>query len=190
MQFWRVVNWLLTAAQPEDNGHPLFVWPKQGVGRIDDPDRDYLVLYVGDTQEGAAAEAFGRFATWTPDILDVPVGAPAATVKALAKYEGNPAILDLDDPYVLHDWSLRPSQVVMRDTASTQRWAREMYDAGDYAGLSWWSFYAAQWSSIGLWDRDGLSLIGAPVELTLDHDAIQEAADTIKRVITGRRVRV
>jgi len=85
-------------------------------------------------------------------MLDPPPGARAATVKALMKYEGDPAILDLDDPRLLQDWSLRPSTVVSRDRATTQQWARSIYDTGDYAGVSWWSFYEPRWASLGMWD--------------------------------------
>lgn len=181
MEFWRVVNYLPAATEPASNGHPLYIWPRQGSGRVDDPDRDYLVLYVGDSPEGAVAEALGDFAVWRPEVLDPPPGAPAWTVKALVKYTGDPAILDLDDPQVLQDWSLRPSSVVSKDRGSTQQWARSMYETGDYAGLSWWSFYEPRWASYGLWDIAGLSVAGAPETLTLNHPAVQDAAALIRR---------
>ncbi|MBT8160966.1 MULTISPECIES: RES family NAD+ phosphorylase [Arthrobacter] len=184
MEFWRVLNYHSAAADPSANGHPLYIRPRQGPGRIDDPDRDYLVLYVGDSPEGAIAEAFGSYSTWRPEVLDPPPGTPAGTVKALVKYEGDPAILDLDDPGVLQDWSLRPSSVVSRDRQSTQQWARSMYDTGDYAGLSWWSVYEPRWASYGLWDVSSLSVMGRPEVLTLSHPAVQDAAALIRRVIS------
>lgn len=184
MDFWRVMNWNPGAADPSKNGHPLFIWPRQGAGRVDDPDHDYLVLYVGDTAEGAIAEAFGSYASWTPAVLEPPPTAPAGTVKALVKYAGDPAILDLDDPEVLRDWSLRPSSVVSRDRPSTQQWARSMYNSGDYAGVSWWSFYEPRWASFGLWDVSGLMVAEPPEVLSLDHDAVLEAAALIRRNIS------
>jgi hypothetical protein len=33
-----------------ENGHPLYIWPRQGAGRVDDPDREYTVLYVWATR--------------------------------------------------------------------------------------------------------------------------------------------
>lgn len=183
MEFWRVLNWNPGARTPEDNGHPLFVWPRQGAGRVDDPDHDYVVLYVGDTPEGAVAEAFGSFASWTEDILAPPPAAPPGTLRALARYTGEPAVLDLDDPYALQEWSLRPSSVVARDRASTQQWARAMYDTDQYAGVSWWSFYEPRWASFGLWDITGLTLAEPPEPLTLDHESVQDAAALIKRVL-------
>ena len=183
MDFWRVLNWHPSASDPSSNGHPLYIWPRQGAGRVDDPDREYKVLYVGDSPEGAVAEAFGRYLTWTPDILAPPPGTPYGTRKALVRYTGDPAILDLDDPQVLLDWSLRPSSVVSRDRDSTQQWARAIYDTGTVEGLSWWSFYEPRWASIGLWDVKGLQVAGEPEPLTMEHDAIQEAAAIIRKVI-------
>lgn len=184
MELWRALNWHPDAARPGDNGHPLFVWPRQGAGRIDDPDHQYLVLYAGDSAAGAVAEALGRYPTWTADVLVPPPNNPAGTVKALVKYEWDPAILDLDDPGTLQDWALRPSSVVSRDRAATQQWARSMHDTGDHAGLSWWSYYEPQWTSYGLWDRSGLSVVGEPEVLLLSHPAVQEAASVIRRIIS------
>ncbi len=136
----------------------------------------------------AVAEAFGRFVTWSPDVLDIPGQAPTGTVKALAKYRGNPVVLDLDDPSALLEWSLRSSQVVSRDKESTQQCARAIYDGESHAGVSWWSYYDPQWSSTGLWDISSLNVAVEPVALTLNHPAVQDAASLIGRVITDRRV--
>ncbi|MBG0738886.1 RES family NAD+ phosphorylase [Paeniglutamicibacter antarcticus] len=184
MEFWRVLNYHPAAADSTANGHPLYIWPRQGFGRIDDPDRDYLVLYVGDSPAGAIAEALGGFSVWKPEVLDPPPGAPVGTVKALVKYTGNPVILNLDDPQALQDWSLRPSSVVSKDRPSTQQWARSMYETGDYAGLSWWSYYDPIWASFGLWDITGLTVDGAPEPLTLGHAAVQDAASIIRRTLS------
>jgi hypothetical protein len=184
VEFWRVLNWHPDASNPAESGHPLYIWPRQGAGRVDDPDREYTVLYVGDSAQGAAAEAFGRYPVWTSDILAPPPGTPYGTRKALVKYEGDPPILDLDDPEALQEWSLRPSNVVSRDRASTQQWARSMYETGDYAGLSWWSFYEPRWGSFGLWEITGLTVAGDPEPLTMAHDAVQDAAALIRRVIS------
>ncbi|MDJ0459326.1 hypothetical protein PUN71_019150 [Arthrobacter sp. NQ7] len=100
------------------------------------------------------------------------------------RYTGNVAVLDLDDPEVLQEWALRASSVVSRDRASTQQWARSMYDTGDYAGVSWWSFYEPRWASFGLWDVSGLTVAGEPEPLTLAHDAVRDAATPIRRVVS------
>ncbi|MDJ0459327.1 hypothetical protein PUN71_019155 [Arthrobacter sp. NQ7] len=81
MEFWRVLNWHPDASDPSQNGHPLYIWPRQGVGRVDDPDHEYLVVYVGDSAEGAVAEAFGSYPRWDENILDPPPATPAGTLK-------------------------------------------------------------------------------------------------------------
>lgn len=183
MEFWRVLNWNPTASNSSNNGHPLYIWPRQGAGRVDDPEHDYLILYVGDSAAGAIAEAFGNYPQWTSTILDPPPAAPAGTAKALVRYTGDPEVLDLDDPYTLQDWSLRPSGVVSRERACTQRWARAMYETGEYAGISWWSFYEPRWASFGFWDASQLTVDGAPEPLTLAHPALLEAAALIRRPV-------
>lgn len=183
MEFFRVHNWNPSAATPADNGHPLYLWPKQGAGRVDDPEHEYLVLYVSSKPAGAIAEAFGRFPEWTRDILEPPPGSSPGTRKALVRYGGEPAITDLDDPQVLLELGLRPSQVIARDYTTTQAWSRAIHNDGGSDGISWWSFYGAQWDSIGLWDRSSLEVAGEPEELTLDHPAVTEAAAAISRII-------
>ena len=86
MEFYRVLNWNPSATDPTENGHPLFVWPDRGHGRMDDPAAEYLVLYVGSHPEAAVAEALGRFPVW------------------------GPGVLDLDDPRVLLDLGLPPAR--------------------------------------------------------------------------------
>lgn len=160
----------------------------QGAGRVDDRDYAYQVLYVGDSPEGVMAEAIGRFARWTPDIFDVPFLSVLGTVKALARFEGDPSILNLDDPYVLQQFRRRPSQVVSRDRDITQRWARDIYDLGEDDGVSWWSYYDPQWSSFGLWELSELRQAADPEVIDLENDAVISAASSIRRVIDERRV--
>lgn len=184
VDFWRVINWHPDATAPTDNGHPLFVWPHQGKGRVDDPDGDYNVLYVGDSPKGAIAETFGRYSEWTKAMLAAPPSAPKGTVKALVRYQGDPAVLDLDDPDELTRLGLRPSGVVSRRRAETQQWARAIYDSNDHDGVSWWSYYEPMWASFGLWNYSNLSVAEDPVPLGLSHPDVQEAADIIRRLFT------
>ncbi|WP_427131138.1 RES domain-containing protein [Pseudarthrobacter sp. S9] len=185
MDLWRVLNWSPSAASSADNGHPLFVWPDQGAGRVDDPDGDYLVLYLGDSPEGAIAEALGSFPTWSQAILDCPPAAPADSVKALVQNNCELDILDLDDPYELVQRGMRPSQVVTRSRTVTQVWARGIYESGDYAGVSWWPYYNPDWASLGLWALSGLSVVREPEVLSLDHPALRDAAYFIKRTVSS-----
>ncbi|HEV2639689.1 MAG TPA: RES domain-containing protein [Actinocrinis sp.] len=185
--YYRVGIYSEQAQTPEDNGHPLFRWPRQGFGRIDDPLKDYLVLYLADTAEAAVAEVFGRFPEWRSALFDVPPAAPPNSRRALFTYQGEPRVCDLDDGHRLVEYGLRPSRVVTRDRTVTQEWARAIYERRtpegeqEFAGLSWWSYYNPDWSSLGLWDVD---LTVEDVEdLSLESLIVQETAFEIARVI-------
>jgi hypothetical protein len=191
--YYRVGIYAEAAESPEDNGHPLFRWPHQGGGRIDDPMKDYLVLYLADTPEAAVAEVFGRYPEWRSAIFDVPPGAPQKARRALFTYRGDPSICDLDDSRRLVECGLRPSRVVTRDRTVTQEWARAIYEREtpdgerEFSGLSWWSYYNPDWSSIGLWDID---LIVEEAEvLTLDSLIVQETAFEIARMVQDKNKR-
>ena len=109
MQFWRVFNWNPEARTPQKNGHPLYVWPYQGNGRVDDPEHDYLVLYVADSPEGAAAEAFGHYVRWTPAVLD----GTEQTVEARRARELRPVFAAADMLLDIHSttFAVRPMLV-------------------------------------------------------------------------------
>ena len=185
--YYRVGIYSDTAENPADNGHPLYRWPHQGAGRSDDPRKEYLVLYLADTAEAAVAEAFGRYPEWRSAIFDVPPGAPHNARRALFTYQGEPRVCDLDDSRRLVECGLRPSRVVTRDRTVTQEWARAIYERSitegerEFAGLSWWSYYNPDWSSIGLWEVD-LTVEDVEV-LSLESLIVQETAFEIARVV-------
>lgn len=183
MDLWRVCVWQPGQTDPSRNGHPAYVWPRQGHGRVDDPRGEYLVLYLGDSAAGAVAEYLGNYARWTPAVLEPPPAAPPESRLGLARFRFTDDALDLDDPEILSEWALRPSSVVTRDRDVTQRWARAIYDTGEHAGVSWWSYRDPRWASLGLWDRTGLEVSDEVDELTLDHPAVLEASEVISRVI-------
>jgi len=189
---FRVCIVLPDATTPEHNGHPLYVWPRHGAGRVDDPRGEYRVLYAADTAAAAVAEALGHFAEWTPAVLAPPPQAPLGSTKALVELEGDPIVCDLDDAHRLVDVGLRPSAVVTRDRGVTQLWARGLYEQREadgnqkFAGVSWWSYYNADWALLGLWDTTLLRVVNQTT-LTLDHDAVLEAADWLLRPISARR---
>lgn len=169
----------LESAQPEEPGGALYL-PPQRAGRIDNPEL-YSVLYLSTSGAGAAAEAFGRFPEWTPAIL---AGSPSlpGSVRALASYNltDGTALCDLDDPQVLLQLGLRPSDVVSRDYDRTRAWARRVYELGSWAGIRWWSYYDPRWASIGLWDTNSLTLLNVqPLELS--NPAVVAASRTILR---------
>jgi hypothetical protein len=186
--YWRVCTWHPDADGSQHNGHPLYVWPRQGAGRVDDPESSYLILYVGDSAAGAVAERFGDLAAWSEAMLRPPPGAPAGSSLALIRYSGNPAILNLDDAAVLLEQRLRPSQVVSRDRRRTQTWARKVHDTLHVDGLSWWSYRDPRWASLGLWDRAALTVAEVAVLELTDPD-VRAASEILNRPIQtpGRR---
>lgn len=180
MQLFRVLPWL-PAAPSGEPGHPLYVHPHQGAGRLDNP-AHYRVLYVSDAAEGAVAESFGPHAVWTDALL---AGRPAlrGSRTALATFElRTPRVLDLDDAHALVERALRPSQVVLRDRAVTQAWALAAFTERTWRGIRWWSYYDPRWGSHGLWDLRGLRLVNVE-PLRWDHPAVIAAQHVLLRPI-------
>jgi hypothetical protein len=106
------------------------------------------------------------------------------SVRALVTYElpDDVPIFDLDDVRSLEQLGLRPSEVVTRDRAVTQRWALAIYEQQRWAGVRWWSYYDPKWYSYALWDITGLvPRMDAIRPLTIDDPAVIEAAETLRR---------
>lgn len=177
LHFYRVHAWLPGAVHGE-NGHPLFVWPRQGSGRIDNPDH-YLTLYVGDSPPGAVAEAWGNHSAWTSGLLEGPPSLPGS-VRALTEYEGAPSILDLDDAHTLAAQGLRPSRIVTRQISHTQAWALALHLTVGVAGVQWWSYHDPDWGSMGLWDYSSLSVVKT-TPLSQQHAAVIAAGKVLSR---------
>lgn len=182
-ELYRVFPYL-PAARADEPGGALYI-PQQGGGRLDNPEL-YSVFYASNAEAGAIAEAFGRFAEWTPAVLE---GSPAlpGSSRAVARYRAadSARICDLDDPAELAQLGLRPSDVVSRDYTRTRAWARRIFEQGRWAGVRWWSFYDPRWGSVGLWDLRAVSLVHTRV-LLLNDPAVREAARTIARRVSER----
>jgi hypothetical protein len=109
----------------------------------------YNELYLADTAAGAIAETFGSRDVWQDSLFDHRHGR-----FAIATFElDSPEICDLDDANVLTTLNLRPSRVVTRQRAITQAWSAEIFNVGGYDGISWWSYYDADWTSYGFGSR-------------------------------------
>ncbi|HEU0257330.1 MAG TPA: RES family NAD+ phosphorylase [Microbacteriaceae bacterium] len=162
-------------------GHPLYIPPTAGAGRVDGP--EYDVLYLGDDPVCAVAEAFGALPVWGPGMLR---GLPTLphSVRALATYElaSGSTICDLDDAATLLDLDIRPSRVVTRDREVTQGWASRIHRLGRHVGVRWWSYYNPDWGSLGLWDIRRLRVVGVTA-LDVTHPALIAAAEAIVRRI-------
>ncbi len=166
----------VSEARAETFGHPLYSpISRQGQGRIDNPDL-YAVVYASSSPAGAIAEAFGRHRPW----LDAMFSPAAGITRALAEFKiDSDNVLNLDDAHTLAAWSLRPSSVITRHRSVTQAWAAELYAEARWTGVSWWSYYEAQWAALGIWNAAALKLKGAPAPLNRRHPAVQEASEKL-----------
>jgi len=171
----------VAAAKIHEPGGALYV-PSQGGGRVDNPSV-YAVLYLGDSAPGAIAEAFGRFPEWRASMLRGNPTLPDSR-HAIARYRlaDDAPICNLDDPQLLVELALRPSDIVSRDYDRTRRWARQLYTQNKWHGLRWWSYYNSDWASFALWDVGRLT-IEEVTPLELGYAAIGEAARTIFRSV-------
>jgi len=182
IDLYRVLPYLRSARRRAP-GHPLYVPPSTGAGRVDNPGV-YDVLYLGDSAAGSIAEAFGWSSVWNSTLLRGTPSLPGS-VRALAHYtldDGARPVCDLDDAARLVDLALRPSQVVTRDRTVTQEWSAAIYHRDEFAGVRWWSYYDPRWGSFGMWDARALTLVGVTVLDDLDQPDIAEAADVLNRV--------
>lgn len=178
---YRVLPYL-PSARPGQPGHPRYLPPAGGAGRVDNP-TEYSVLYLGDSAAGALAEAFGWKQVWDTGLFR---GSPSlpGSVRALVSYQldDQALICDLDDAHRLIELALRPSEVVTRDRSVTQGWALRIHRSARFVGVRWWSYYDPRWGSLGLWDLAGLTVRSVEVLDDLDQPSVVEAAEVLNRL--------
>jgi hypothetical protein len=164
-----------------DRGGALFVPSPSGQNRIDNADL-YGVLYVSAEPHAAVAETLGRIELWRPATFVHASRRPLA----LATFEApdDLPLFELNDVDALRSIGVtRPTDVVTRDRAITQAWARTIFERGGFAGVRWWSYYNPDWPVVGLWDHNSLTLARPPEILTVDGAIVLEAAAAIVRQI-------
>jgi hypothetical protein len=179
LKLYRVIPYDESVA-PNERGGALFV-PAGGRNRIDNPDL-YDVLYLAAAPEAAVAESFGRIPLWTPDTFIHASGRP----QRLVAYDlpDDTRLFDLNDVVALADLGIaHPTDVVTRNHARTQSWARTIFERGGYAGATWWSYYDPEWAITGLWERSGITVAASHEILNVDHLAVRGAAAIIARQI-------
>lgn len=174
MLIHRVFPWLPDVGAGEP-GHPMHVPPEQGDSRIDNP-AHYRVLYFSDTPAGAVAESFASRPVWREEMFVTP-RLPGAR-RALATYEADIELLDLDEPKALLDRELRPSGIASSHRNTTQAWALSIFREQSWDGVRWWSIRDSRWAAIGLWFFESVRPL-EPVPLTRDHPALHEAAEVL-----------
>ena len=166
-------------ATPKEPGGALHVpRTRQGAGRHDNPDI-YGALYLSHSPEAAIAEVLQVFRG--QELSDVDLVRADGRPLALCPYEWRGSLLDLDDPRVLVQLSLRPSEVATRHRRLTQQMARRLFEDG-HAGFSWWSTLEASWIHVTLFAErveQQLRISSRPEVLHLRNPALRSAAEAI-----------
>ncbi|MGH7899695.1 MAG: RES domain-containing protein [Candidatus Binatia bacterium] len=177
IRLWRVFP-RIAAAEAPGHGHPLW-FPRelQGAGRHDNPDL-YGAMYVSEVAVAAVAEPIAHLRGQRLEDADLErAGIRLALVSLDAAIDGR--LWDLDDPRVLLERNLRPSQVATRFREQTRRQAADLFRARPSRdGLRWWSALEASWINVTLFERAARRLfVAAPPEpLNLVHPVVREAA--------------
>ncbi len=180
-------NW--TSLDGSQQFHPLYVpIDRQGQGRFDNPHL-YAAIYASTTAQGAIGETFGNYSRWLPAEITRQVDGRARCLVTI-EVPDTVVLRDLDDPHVLLDLGLRPTDIVRRDRGHTQEVANAVWqtraDSG-VRGFSWWSYWRPVWTMVAMWS-DGLahpyfpdmSVVDVEV-LTTTLPAVQVAADVLPR---------
>lgn len=187
MLVYRVIPYSPSAAVGEP-GHPLYERRPQQGGRIDHP--DYHVWYLGRRPEVAVGETFGNLASWDASMFEVPSLPGGRRALTALRLPDELRILDLDDPNVLVDLALRPTQVVARNLAVTQAWGHRIWSDRDphdpkarrWQAVQWWSYHHPPWEVLASWQVPELVDVQP---LSLDHGAVDDAARELRRVRIG-----
>jgi hypothetical protein len=177
---WRLLPWQ-PDVPPTSPGGPLW-FPRelQGAGRHDNPDR-YGCLYVSESPVSTVSEALVSFRGAGTLTVGMLVRASLPLALAQLALADDSQLVDLDDPRVLSDNSLRPSTVATARRPITQAYAARLYDEQPAsAGLRWWSTIEASLLNVTLFDRSLPSLRVIDVtSLTLCQPAVREAAELL-----------
>ena len=178
------------AALPGQPGHPEYMHPQSGKGRLDNPDL-YDVWYVALQPEAAVGETFYGFAAWSSSMLEVPFLPNGRRVLGVYRINDSLPYLDLDDARNLLDNGLRPSQVVGRQRSVSQEWARRIFGERSHSGqrkyavVRWWSLQRPHWTIFGFWvgHREAMPLEFVRCDpLTMDHPAVLDAIESLGKI--------
>jgi hypothetical protein len=177
---WRLLPWQRGAPHTSPGGALWFPREPQGAGRHDNPDR-YGCLYVGESAVSAVAEGLAPFRgarALTGGML-MRAGVPLALAQLELHHDAH--LMDLDDPSVLVEAGLRPSDVATRTRAVTQSYALRLFDGYlGLMGLRWWSTIEASLFNLTLFDRAQPELeIVEVTPLTIGSLAVREAAEML-----------
>lgn len=178
MKLWRALPLDQKVAPEQPGGALWFPREQQGAGRHDNPEL-YGCLYLAENPISAVAEQLAPF-RGTGDLLPsmlLRFGLPLALAEVEVS-DGGP-VVDLDDPTVLNEEGLRPSQVATRQRNATQAQAAEIHAAhSDAIAMRWWSTLEASWINWTVFDRAAPKLeLTEAVPLDVDNPVVGEAAE-------------
>jgi len=178
VNLWRVVPLDRTAGVNQAGGALWIPRALQGVGRHDNPEL-YGCLYVSETPVSAIAEHLAPF-RGTGRLLSsmlMKFGLPLALVELHLPDEA--ALIDFDDPDVLKENDLRPSQLATRIRETTQADAQKLSrEHPEAAGIRWWSTLEPSWINVSIFDRAVEALtLGDEVVLDTGNGHVRESAD-------------
>ena len=175
----------IPAIKKIEPGHPLYIPASRSTGRINNPDI-YSPSYWSAQPECAVAETYGNQMLWSSGTFAGTPQLPHAN-HAIATIEitDNARIFNMDNAPNLVKLRLRPSQVVTRDNAVTQDWARKIFELGTYAGISWWSIFWPEWMSCGVWNLTGVKILSIE-NLSIGHAAVLKSAEVLNKQVLSQ----
>jgi hypothetical protein len=107
-------------------------------------------------------------------------GFPLAIVEVNLPANSTRRLGNLCDPEFLVEVGIRPDTTASRHRHITQPVAKAVWDWGHH-GLRWWSSFWGDWHTVVLFEArmPGRIRFGKPEVLTVDHPAVETAADLL-----------
>lgn len=173
-----------SAIKKIEPGHPLYIPASRSSGRVNNPDI-YSTSYWSAQPECAVAETYGSQLQWSSGTFAGTPQLPHSN-QAIAAIEipDGARIFNMDNAPNLVKLKLPPSQVITRNNAVTQAWARKIFEFNKFVGIHWWSIFWPEWQSYGVWNLTGVKILGIE-NLSIAHEAVVESAKVLNKQVLG-----
>ena len=173
-----------SAIKKIEPGHPLYIPASRSSGRVNNPDI-YSTSYWSAQPECAVAETYGSQLQWSSGTFAGTPQLPHSN-QAIAAIEipDGARIFNMDNSPNLVKLKLPPSQVITRNNAVTQAWARKIFEFNKFVGIRWWSIFWPEWQSYGVWNLTGVKILGIE-NLSIAHEAVVESAKVLNKQVLG-----
>ena len=173
-----------SAIKKIEPGHPLYIPASRSSGRVNNPDI-YSTSYWSAQPECAVAETYGSQLQWSSGTFAGTPQLPHSN-QAIAAIEipDGARIFNMDNSPNLVKLKLPPSQVITRNNAVTQAWARKIFEFNKFVGIHWWSIFWPEWQSYGVWNLTGVKILGIE-NLSIAHEAVVESAKVLNKQVLG-----